>query len=177
MDAAPEVGFPALSLVNGPGTNVTTIQGSTQIGTGLYEPAYVAASITDGAGPSNTQFNGLSSSAAEVYGGICIVNGATVPGQVSQVDSNATRVIGSVNIDNTDGNTTGGNSSVGVTDDRLGSHLTEGGPLVVNDGPGVNSFTMAGSQLPWGLYINYANVPVDFPSMVGKPAPPRSPTA
>ncbi len=149
-------GSPALTVDNGPGSNVTYVQGNSQIGTAMFvtsttvTPAPTVVRITNGTGPSNTQFNGNSSGTAEIFGSIEVTNGNTLPLQLNQVWFNKTQVLGAVTIDDL----AGGDTSVNVLSSRVGSSWIAGGPLAVTNGSGIAQFTMSTSELPWGLYLN-----------------------
>jgi len=151
----------AFTLNNGDGSNITTVNGNSQFGTGPM--AAVAVVINNGDGGNSTTFTGASSVAGPgtttVYGAVNIDNGTTLPGFVNLVSFSGANVLGPVNVANGAGGATA-NAQTQVIGSTLGSSLafvggapTVGGPLVVTNATGGDTFSLQNSTLPWGLEL------------------------
>ncbi len=151
---------PAFVLSNGDGKDLIDVQGNSQFGNGPFPVTLPVVVISNGDGGSRTTFTGSGAAAGfgttTVYGGLVISNGANLPGTLDTVTFNGSNVLGQVDIQNGDGNT-----SIAVANSTLGSHLVAppGGPVIgaavrIQNDAGYDQFSMTQSSAPWGLYIN-----------------------
>ena len=149
----------AFVLSNGDGNDIIDVQGNSQFGIGPF-PLGPVIIIDNGEGASRTTFTGAGAEAGfgttTVYGHLTITNGTNLPGTLNTVTFNGSNVLGVVNIDNGDGNT-----SVNVNNSTLGSHLVAppfapvlGGSLQILNDAGFDQFSMTNSSAPWGVLIN-----------------------
>ncbi len=144
-----------LSLTNGSGKDILSVQGNSQFGTGSFPGLQPLISINNGAGGSRTTFTGASDVAGPgtttVYGDVLIDNGLNSPTKLDIVTFNTVNVLGSVTVNNSDGTT-----QTMVLSSTLGSHLAPnlGGPLTINNGSGHDQLTITGTNLPYGLVVD-----------------------
>ena len=146
----------ALNLTNNLGNSIIQVQGTTQFGTGGFVANTPIVNIDNGDGGSRTTFAGT----ATVYGGLNILNGDALQGQLELVTFNQTQVLGATNIDNGDGANLTSNTKILVTNSNLGTQLANlpgpnpVAPVTIQNDAGFDSLTMTGSQIPWGLSVN-----------------------
>jgi hypothetical protein len=140
-----------LTLSNGDGKDIIQIEGTSQFGTGIFPPALPVVTITNGDGGSRTTFTGNST----IYGAVLITNGANLTGTLDIVTFNQAQTTGSVTIIDSSGDT-----ETSVQTSKLGTAMTPGGgPLVVRNNAGADSFVMTNSEVQWGVLLDNDNVP------------------
>lgn len=136
-------GAGGFNLINGPGEDITQIEGASTFGTGIF-PGPAIVTIQNGWGGSRTTFTGD----ATVYGSVSIGNGDN-PAGLEFVTFNNAQVLGTVNIHNGSGNTV-----TTVQNSQLGTHMTLGGPLTIDGAVGQDAVIIQDSEIPWGVAIN-----------------------
>jgi hypothetical protein len=147
-----------LQLHNGDGEDLFDALGNSQFGTGPFVGVQPVVLIDNGNGGSRTTFTGANQVAGPgtttIYGQVHILNDDNVPGTLDIITFNSVNVLGSVLVENNDGDT-----QTVVINSTLGSDFVPpvvgtGGSFEVANDAGFDMFEMTDSLVPWGLHID-----------------------